>query len=94
MGQASSVASMVQQLSTAIGVTVGSYALGVASAATGLPEMSTVNFALAFVAVGLVSASAWFAFRKLAPDAGAEMSGRAETGMEVKEPMAVQRPGT
>jgi EmrB/QacA subfamily drug resistance transporter len=94
LGLASSVASLVQQLPTAMGVTVGSYALGVASAATGLPEMSTVNFALAFVAVGLVSASAWFAFRQLAPEAGAEMSGRAETGMEVKEPMAVQRPGT
>jgi hypothetical protein len=93
MAQASSLASMAQQLSTAIGVTIGSYALDVASAATGQPETATINFAFAFATVGLVSASAWFAFRQLAPEAGAEMSGRAETGMEVKEPMAVQRPG-
>jgi EmrB/QacA subfamily drug resistance transporter len=92
MGQASSVASMAQQLSTAVGVTVGSYALGVASAATGLPETSTVNFALAFVAVGLVSASSWLSFRRLPADAGAEMSGRAEVGMEMKDPLPGNRP--
>ena len=93
MGQASSVASMVQQLSTAIGVTVGSYALGVASATTGQPETAVVNFAFAFLTVGLVSASSWLAFRKLAPDAGAEMSGRALPGKEVLEPLPAQRPG-
>ncbi|MGH8028731.1 MAG: MFS transporter [Arenimonas sp.] len=94
MGQASSVASMVQQLSTAIGVTVGSYALGVASAATGLPETASINFAFAFLTVGLVSASSTLAFLRLAPDAGAEISGRAQPGKEVLEPMPVQRPGT
>lgn len=93
MGQASSVASMVQQLSTAIGVTVGSYALGVASAATGEPDTAVVNFSFAFLTVGLVSASSWFAFRKLAHDAGAEMSGRAVAGKEVLEPLPAQRPG-
>jgi EmrB/QacA subfamily drug resistance transporter len=94
MGQASSLASMVQQLSTAVGVTVGSYALGVASAATGQPETATINFAFAFLTVGVVSASSWFAFRRLSPDAGAEMAGHAEAGKEVLVPMPTQRPGT
>jgi EmrB/QacA subfamily drug resistance transporter len=93
MGQASSVASMAQQLSTAIGVTVGSYALGVASAATGEPLTAVVNFGFAFLTVGLISASSVLVFRKLSADAGAEMSGRAMTGKEVLEPMPAQRPG-
>jgi EmrB/QacA subfamily drug resistance transporter len=94
MAQASSLASMAQQLSTAIGVTIGSYALDVASAATGQPETATINFAFAFATVGLVSASSWFAFRKLAPDAGAEMAGHAQAGKEVLVPQAANRPGT
>ena len=94
MGQASSVASMVQQLSTAIGVTVGSYLLGVSSLATGTPETAVVNFSFAFAAVGVISASSVFAFRRLAPEAGAEMAGRAVAGREVGEPMPVARPGT
>jgi hypothetical protein len=40
-----------------------------------------------------VSASSWLAFRQLAPDAGAEMSGRALPGKEVLEPLPAQRPG-
>jgi EmrB/QacA subfamily drug resistance transporter len=93
MGQASSVASMAQQLSTAVGVTVGSYALGVASAATGTPLAAVVNFGFAFLTVGAISASSVLVFARLAPDAGAEMSGRAETGKEVRDPQVAQRPG-
>jgi EmrB/QacA subfamily drug resistance transporter len=92
MGQASSVASMVQQLSTAVGVTVGSYALTTASAATGEPLTAVINFSFAFLTVGLISACSILAFRPLPPDAGAEMSGRAESGKEVLEPMPAQRP--
>jgi EmrB/QacA subfamily drug resistance transporter len=94
MGQACSVASMVKQLATSFCVTVGSYALGMASAITGEPMAAVVNFSFAFLTVGLISASSYFAFRQLAADAGAEMSGRAEAGREVAEPMPVQRPGT
>jgi MFS family permease len=94
MGQASSIASMVQQLSTAVGVTVGSYALGVASAATGEPMTAAINFGFAFLTVGVISASSVLVLRRLAPDAGAEMAGRAQAGKEVLDPMPVQRPGT
>jgi MFS family permease len=94
MAQASSVATMTQQLSTAMGVTVGSYALGVASAATGTDTTATVNFGIAFLVVGLVSATASILFARLAPEAGAEMAGHAQAGMEVREPIAQQKPGT
>jgi len=93
LAQASSVATMTQQLSTAMGVTIGSYALAMASTLTGTPMTAVVNFGIAFLAMGLVSAAASLAFAKLAPEAGAEMAGHAEAGREVREPMPVQRPG-
>jgi EmrB/QacA subfamily drug resistance transporter len=94
MGQASSMASMVQQLSTATGVTVGSYALGVASAATGEPITAAINFGFAFLTVGVISACSVLVLRRLPADAGAEMAGRAEAGKEVHDPVPVARPGT
>ena len=93
MGDASSLAAMAQQLSLAIGVTIGGYALGLASAATGEPLEAVVNFGFAFLTVGLISASSIAMMLRLAPDAGAEMAGRAEPGKEVVEPKPEQRPG-
>ena len=52
------------------------------------------NYALAFVAIGLVSASSVWMMRGLAPDAGAEMAGRARPGEEVTEPKPEARPGS
>jgi EmrB/QacA subfamily drug resistance transporter len=94
MAQASGLAAMAQQLSMAIGVTVGSYALALAGLATGAPDTAAINFGIAFVVVGLVSASSATVLGRLAPEAGAEMAGRAEPGLEVREPQAEQRPNT
>lgn len=94
MGQASSFAGMAQQVALAIGVTIGGYALTVASAATGQPIDAAINFSFAFLTVGLVSASSAWMMLRLAPDAGAEMSGKARPGEEVIEPKPLQRPGT
>jgi MFS family permease len=94
MGQASSLAGMAQQVALAIGVTIGGYALTVASLASGLPMDAAINFTFAFLTVGLVSASSAWMMLRLAPDAGAEMSGKARPGEEVAEPKPLQRPGT
>ena len=94
MAQASSLAAMAQQLSLALGITIGGYALSVASLATGQPLEAAINFTFAFLTVGLVSASSVWMMLKLAPDAGAEMSGKAEPGQEVTEPKPLARPGT
>lgn len=94
MGQATSLAAMIQQISLALGVTVGGYALSLASLATGQPTGVPINFTFAFLTIGLISASSVIAMRKLAPDAGAEMAGRAKPGEEVHEPKVVARPGT
>ena len=94
MGQASSLAGMAQQMALAIGVTIGGYALTVASIASGQPIDAAINFTFAFLTVGLISASSAWMMLRLAPDAGAEMSGKAQPGGEVAEPKPLQRPGT
>lgn len=94
MGQASSLAGMMQQFSLALGVAVGGYALQLAGAFSGRGYAEAGNFSWAFLAVGLISAlSAWVMLR-LPADAGAEMAGRARAGHEVAEPKAAQRPAT
>jgi len=94
MGQASSLAGMMQQFSLAMGVAVGGYALQLAGGLTGRDYADAANFSWAFLVVGLVSAaSAWVMFR-LPADAGAEMAGRARAGQEVAEPKPAQRPAT
>ncbi|MDH5824075.1 MFS transporter [Luteimonas sp. RD2P54] len=94
MSQASSLAAMAQQVSLAIGITIGGYALTLASAVTGDPLETVTNFGFAFLTVGLISATSVVAMWRLAPDAGAEMSGRARAGEEVSEPKPMARPGT
>jgi predicted lipid-binding transport protein (Tim44 family) len=84
---------MAQQVSLAIGVTIGGYALTMASLATGQPMDAVINFSFAFLTVGLISGTSLWMMLKLAPDAGAEMSGKAEPGKEVTEPKPEQRPG-
>ncbi|MGY0799866.1 MFS transporter [Lysobacter sp. A286] len=94
MAPASSFAAMAQQVSLAIGVTIGGYALAVSSAATGQPMDAAINFGFAFLTVGLISASSVWMMTRLVRDAGAEMAGRAQGGREVSEPRPAQRPGT
>src|SRR5690606_34600924 len=92
LSQASSLAAMVQQLSLALGVTLGGFALSIAGRLTGAGDDAPINFTFAFLTVGLVSLVSVLQMRKLAPDAGGEMAGRAEAGREVSEPKAEGRP--
>jgi len=92
MSQASSLAAMAQQVSLALGVTIGGYALSLAGTLTGRPDGAAINFTFAFLTVGLISAISVLQMRRLAPDAGAEMAGHAEAGREVAEPKAEARP--
>ena len=92
MSQASSLAAMAQQVSLALGVTIGGYALSVAGTLTGRDDGDPVTFLFAFLTVGLISAGSVLQMRRLAPDAGAEMAGRAEAGQEVAEPKVEVRP--
>src|SRR5688572_3767076 len=94
MAEAASLAGMMQQLSLAMGVAIGGYALQFAALLGDRPADDPVNFSWAFAVVGLISAtSAWMMWR-LPADAGAEMAGRGEVGREVAEQKAEQRPAT
>ncbi len=76
MSAGTSLASVAQQLSLSLGVSLGALALEGAAARHGRTEIQAEDFAPAFLAVAAVSALSVFAFRRLAPDAGAEVSGQ------------------
>ena len=94
MGQASSLAGMMQQLSLSLGIAIGGYLLQGIGLLQQRPATDVHNFYIAFVVVGLISASSAWAMAKLPRDAGAEMAGRARAGEEVAEPKLAQRPAT
>ncbi|WDS37216.1 MFS transporter [Pseudoxanthomonas sp.] len=94
MSQATSLAAVAQQVSLSLGITLGGYALTVAAVATGTETAAPINFTVAFLVIGLVSACSTLSMRKLSADAGAEMAGHARPGEEVHEPKAMPRPQT
>jgi Na+/melibiose symporter-like transporter len=94
MGQASSLAGMVQQLSLSMGIAIGGYLLELIGWASDRPATDVRNFYFAFLGVGLISAGAAVAMWRLPAEAGAQMAGRARPGEEVSEPKAAQLPAT
>ncbi|GMV30151.1 MAG: MFS transporter [Rhodanobacteraceae bacterium] len=94
MGQASSLAGMMQQLSLSIGVAIGGYALQLAAVLSGAPETAAANFTVAFAVVGVCSALSFWPLWRLPADAGHEMAGQAKPGGEIAEPKVAQRPAT
>jgi len=94
MGQASSLAGMMQQLSLSLGIAIGGYLLQGIGLLQQRPATDVHNFYIAFVVVGLISASSAWAMAQLPRDAGAEMAGHARAGEEVAEPKLAQRPAT
>ncbi|MFO1114224.1 MAG: DHA2 family efflux MFS transporter permease subunit [Beijerinckiaceae bacterium] len=77
MSHATSLSAAVQQLSLSVGVTLGAGALEIARAAHGAgQDLQTADFTPAFLTVAFVSAVSVLFFMRLAPDAGAELSGK------------------
>ncbi len=75
MSQATTLSSVAQQLSLAIGVTIAAFALETASAVQGHATLVTADFTPAFVFMAVLSGLGVVVFRTLDPGAGAEMSG-------------------
>ncbi|GJE28013.1 MFS transporter [Methylobacterium organophilum] len=75
MSAATSLASVAQQISLSLGVTLGALALEGTAAWHGHAGLTADDFPLAFLAVALISAGSFFVFRSLAPEAGDEVSG-------------------
>jgi EmrB/QacA subfamily drug resistance transporter len=77
MSQATSMASVAQQLAASTGVTVGAYLLQLSMLARGAPALAVSDFRVAFLLVGAISLSSFLVLRRLPADAGAELAGRA-----------------
>ena len=75
MSRATSLVGVVQQLSLAAGVALAAMLLEGSRSLDGRSALLALDFSRAFVAVGLVSLLPLLWFVRLAPDAGAEMSG-------------------
>jgi EmrB/QacA subfamily drug resistance transporter len=93
MSQATSFAGVVQQLSGSVGVALAALVLEGTRWYHGDPVLTARDFGLAFVVMAIVAVSSVPFHARLAPDAGAEISGhrrarvRAETD-EITEPAA------
>jgi len=86
LSRATSLVGVVQQLSLAAGVAVAAMLLDGSRSAEGRTDLLAVDFSRAFVAVGVISLASLIWYRRLAPDAGAEMSGhQAEAGKTAAE---------
>ena len=75
MSGATSLASVAQQLSLSLGVSLAALGLEAILAARGASVLQASDFPFAFVAIGLISASSVLIFARLAPDAGEALSG-------------------
>jgi hypothetical protein len=86
MSRASSFASMAQQLSQSVGVGVGALVLHLTLVSRGNATLQADDFWPAFVIVGFISLGSIFAFRRLSPEAGAEVSGHRRRGVPTPRP--------
>jgi EmrB/QacA subfamily drug resistance transporter len=74
MSQAASVSSMAQRLSQSVGIAAGAYLLQVSSVMQGHATIVTADFWPAFLGIGVIAVVAPLLHRRLASDAGAEVS--------------------
>ncbi|ENO83664.1 MFS transporter [Thauera linaloolentis] len=73
---ASTLSSMLQQVAMIVGVAAGALLVKLSQAAHGLEQPVLADFRNVFAAIGLIGFVAALRFLRLAPDAGAEVSGR------------------
>jgi len=76
LSRATSLTSMAQQLSQTVGVATGALLLQLAVALRGGTELVAADFYPAFIGVAMISLLSVPFFFRMAPDAGAEVSGR------------------
>jgi EmrB/QacA subfamily drug resistance transporter len=86
LSRATSLSTMAQQLAMSTGVGAGALLLQMTLHWRGGTALAAADFYPAFAAVGLISLSSVPFFLKMAPDAGAEVSGRAGPRLEPATP--------
>lgn len=75
MSSASSFAAMAQQLGISLGVGVAAVTLNISMAVRGADHFATGDAMVAFVVIGVLCAASTLSFRRLAPQAGAQLQG-------------------
>jgi MFS family permease len=88
MSRATAMVAAAQQLSLSTGVAIGALVVEITLRLNGSPAMGASDFPPAFLVVAAISATAALIFYRLAPDAGAELSGR----RAVEADVATKRP--
>jgi EmrB/QacA subfamily drug resistance transporter len=83
MSRATTLVAVAQQLSLSTGVAVGALVVEITLRLKHTTAMGAADFPPAFLVVGAIAASAVLIFSRLAPDAGAELSGRNAAEAEV-----------
>jgi EmrB/QacA subfamily drug resistance transporter len=76
MSRATAITSVAQQLALSTGVAVGALVVEITLLFTHGSSMGAADFPPAFLVVGAFTAAASLVFRRLPPDAGAELAGR------------------
>lgn len=92
MSQATSLSSVMQQVSVAAGVTVAAFVLEASRGARGSTELAVSDFQNAFLVAGILSAFAIVVALRLPKDAGAEISGHRVRGSSAALNTAAKAP--
>ena len=82
MSSASTLASMVQQLSLSLGVSVAAIILHLSLHLRGAHQLATHDFVAAFIVTGVLSLISALLFLQLSPDAGWELSGHEQLPLQ------------
>ena len=86
MSQATAINAVMQQLTQAFGIAIAGAVLEIASHTHGGPVQLS-DFHISFWVVGLISGLATIPFLRLAPDAGAQVSGHARYANTAADPI-------
>jgi EmrB/QacA subfamily drug resistance transporter len=76
MSRATSLVAVAQQVSISVGVAIGALAVDLTLWARGHTKITASDFQPAFIAIAVISASAFFVFARMPVDAGAELARR------------------
>jgi len=93
MSRATTLVAAAQQLSLSTGVAVGALVVEITLRLKHATAMSAADFPPAFLAIGLLAASASFVFVRLKPNAGEELSGRKAAPSQTAE-LATPKPAS
>ena len=90
MSRATSFASVSQQMSGALGVAIAAICIQIIQFGFGDPTLMTRDLSIAFVLVAAISSLSVLVFLRLAPDAGAAVSGKMVATSEEGAPAAAE----